>query len=47
MPEVSDKLYQVNGASLVAQGLRIHLAMLGTRVQSLVWGLRSHTQHGH
>ena len=29
-------------ASLVAQGLRVHLAMQGTQVQSLVGELRSH-----
>ena len=30
------------GTSLVVQWLRIHLAMQGTQVLSLVWELRSH-----
>ena len=33
---------QIKGTSLVVQWLRIRLPMQGTRVQSLVWELRSH-----
>ena len=35
-------LIMVQGSSLVVQWLRIHLAMQGTQVQSLVRELRSH-----
>ena len=36
-----------DGTSLVVQWLRIHLAMQGTLVQSLVGALRSHTPRGN
>jgi len=39
---MSPQKAQISGTSLMVQWLRIHLAMLGTRNQSLVRELKSH-----